>query len=248
MRNHTATHIINSAARQVLGNHVWQGGTEKKPNRAHLDISHYKTVSNEEIKKIERIANNIVLENRDMHKKVMKRNEAEEKFGFIIYQGGAVPGKELRIIQIDDWDVEACGGTHLDNTGEVGSIKMIGAKRIQDGVVRLEYTSGKGAVDYVQKIEGYLEESADILNVGISKVPEVVRKNQQDWKTLNKEVERLRKTVAEMSVSDFAKNAIDINGVKFVFQYNQEGSVKDLMEIASKTVNSCPDVVISLIS
>ncbi len=248
MRNHTATHIINSAARKVLGNHVWQGGTEKKPDRAHLDISHYKNVSNEEIKEIERIANDIVLENRDLHKKIMKRNEAEEKFGFIIYQGGAVPGKELRIVQIDDWDVEACGGTHLNNTGEVGSIKMIGAKRIQDGVVRLEYTSGKAAIEYVQKIEGYLEESADILSVGISKVPEVVRKNQQDWKKLTKEVERLRKSLAEMSVSDLSRNAVDLMGIKFAFQYNEDDSVKDLIEIASKIVETSPDVIIVLVS
>ncbi|MHA1784576.1 MAG: alanine--tRNA ligase [Candidatus Helarchaeota archaeon] len=246
MRHHTATHIINSAARKVLGNHIWQGGTEKKPDRAHLDISHYKSITRKELKEIERIANDIVLENRQLHKVVMKRNEAEEKFGFIIYQGGAVPGKNLRIVQIDDWDVEACGGTHLDNTADVGTIKMIGAKRIQDGVVRLEYTVGKSAINYIQKLEGLLEESADILNVGITKVPEVVKKNQSNWKILKKEVERLRKSIAEMSILDLKNKAIQIKEVKLVFQHLEDSSVKDLIEIASNVINTSPEFIVVL--
>ncbi|MFX1450168.1 MAG: alanine--tRNA ligase, partial [Promethearchaeota archaeon] len=146
MRHHTATHIVNYAARKILGNHVWQGGTEKTPERAHLDISHYKAVSKEELWDIEKVANDLVLKNIDLDKGEMSRNEAESNFGFGIYQGGAVPGKTLKIINIGDFDVEACGGTHLNNTNEVGSIKMIGAKRIQDGIVRLEYVAGKAAV------------------------------------------------------------------------------------------------------
>ncbi|NHI92226.1 MAG: alanine--tRNA ligase [Candidatus Lokiarchaeota archaeon] len=246
MRHHTATHIINSAARQVLGNHVWQGGTEKKPDRAHLDISHYKPISNEELKQIERVANDIVLENRQLHKNIMKRNEAEEKYGFIIYQGGAVPGEYLRIVQIDDWDVEACGGTHLENTAEVGTIKMISAKRIQDGVVRLEYSVGKAAINYIQKLESLLEESASTLNVGITKVPEVVRKNQDDWRRLNKEIERMRKSIAEKSVIDLKNNSLKINDIQFVFEYIKDNSVKDLIEIASNIVKNSPEFVVVL--
>jgi len=162
--HHTATHIINGAARKLLGNHVWQAGAHKSPDNARLDVTHYKALSEEEIAEIEKMANNIVRDNLKVEKSFMERQEAEKLYGFRLYQGGCVPGKELRVVKIVGWDVEACGGTHSDYTGEVGFIKITGTKRIQDGVVRLEYVAGDAAQKYVKRLEKKLKDAEAKLN------------------------------------------------------------------------------------
>ncbi|MFX1295752.1 MAG: alanine--tRNA ligase, partial [Promethearchaeota archaeon] len=146
MRHHTGTHIINGAAKRILGNHIWQAGAEKKPDIARLDITHYKAINQKQIWEIEKLANQVVMETRPVDIKFWTRGDAEKEFGFTLYQGGIVPGKEIRVINIQDWDVEACGGTHLKNTGEIGPIKIMSARRIQDGIIRLIYTCGTAAV------------------------------------------------------------------------------------------------------
>lgn len=233
MRNHTATHVVNSAARTILGNHIWQGGTEKRPDRAHLDIAHYKAVSRKELKEIELNSNQIVLEGREVKKSELMRTDAEQKHGFVIYQGGAIPGKMLHIVNIDDWDVEACGGTHLNNTGEIGSIKMLGARRIQDGVVRLEYTAGMGAVKHGQNLETLIEKTADLFKIGITEVPEKVRNIQQEWKSLIKENERLRKQLFINLTESLLQNPTVINEFKVIWRYFPDYSVNHLRELGN---------------
>ncbi|MFH1511589.1 MAG: alanine--tRNA ligase, partial [Candidatus Woesearchaeota archaeon] len=115
-QHHTATHIVNAAARKVLGKHINQAGAKKAEDKAHLDITHYKAVSEEELKKIEEEANSIVKLKLKVSSKIFSRNDAEQKYGMTIYQGGAVPGKNIRIIDIEGTDVEACAGTHLNDT------------------------------------------------------------------------------------------------------------------------------------
>lgn len=144
-QHHTATHIVNAAARKVLGPHVWQAGAHKSVEASRLDITHYRAVTEGELRKIEDEANKIVDKKIPVNVHIMKRNEAEEKYGFRLYQGGAVPGLELRIVDVAGVDTEACGGTHLANTGDTGTISMVRSKRIQDGVVRLEFKAGKAA-------------------------------------------------------------------------------------------------------
>jgi alanyl-tRNA synthetase len=162
-QHHTAAHIVNAAARKILGPHIWQAGANKTVESARLDITHYKSVSDEELKKIEDAANEIVKKAVKIEKTVLKRNEAEEKYGFRLYQGGAVPGTKLRIVNIQGIDVEACGGTHLDNTKETGEIKITSAKRIQDGVVRLEFKAGKAALERASEETSLFEESLKTL-------------------------------------------------------------------------------------
>ncbi|MHA1301664.1 MAG: DHHA1 domain-containing protein, partial [Candidatus Helarchaeota archaeon] len=248
MRHHTATHIVNYAARQVLGNHVWQGGTEKTPKRAHLDISHYKPVSKDELWQIEKIANDLVLKNIKIHKAEMERNDAEENFGFTIYQGGAVPGKTLKIVNIGDFDVEACGGTHLNNSIEIGSIKMIGAKRIQDGVVRLEYVAGKAAVEYNQELEKILETTAKEFNVGKKEVPSVTKRFFNDWKEALKESERLRKELAEILSEQLLSEAKSQNNLKVVAHVFKDKSIEDLIKIGDILTSKSEELVGILVS
>lgn len=141
MSHHTATHIVFAACKRVLGPHVWQNGAKKTEEVAHLDITHYKSLTFEEELKIQNMANQIIMEGHKINKSYINKAEAEKSFGFTLYQGGVVPGNVLRVVNIDGVDVEACCGTHHDNTSQVGWIKIIKSKRISDGIVRLYYVA-----------------------------------------------------------------------------------------------------------
>ncbi len=196
--HHTATHIMLAAARRVLGRHVWQEGTHKAEDKAHIDISHFRKLKEEELRKIEKEANRIVRENRQVIIRWMDRGEAERKYGITIYQGGVVPGKTLRIVEIEDTDVEACGGTHVKRTGEVGLIKVTGRKSIADGIERIEYKAGEIAVDYIQDMEKKLKEVAEELNSPVAEAVEALKKFKKRYKEKEKDVEKIIKLVSEL--------------------------------------------------
>ncbi len=181
-RHHTATHIVNMAARSVLGSWVWQHGASKSVDKARLDITHHSALSESEIAKIEKLANETVSRNIPVTSQMLPKSEAEKKYGFRIYQGGVVPERELRIVSIGDLDHEACGGTHCTSTGAVGSIVITGTKRIQDGIVRLEYCSGPAAIAYLEEKEKFLEESAKLLGVNWEDMPKAVEALFKKWK------------------------------------------------------------------
>jgi len=162
-KNHTSTHILNSSSRSVLGSWVWQHSAFKEEDHARLDITHHSALTDDEIVKIENLANSVVDKNMSVTIENFDRGAAEQKYGFKIYQGGIVPVKSVRIVSIEDFDVEACGGTHVKKTGEIKLVKITRTKRIQDGVVRIEFVSGDTALDYAKQHDVDLaRESAEL--------------------------------------------------------------------------------------
>ncbi len=152
-KNHTSTHIINASSRKILGSWIWQHSAFKDHDHARLDITHHSSLTDDEVKKIEDAANQMVTENYPVSINYYDRGTAEQKYGFRIYQGGVVPVKSVRIVSIEDKDIEACGGTHVKRTGDIELIKITKTKRIQDGVVRIEFVSGPTAYQYVKDQE-----------------------------------------------------------------------------------------------
>jgi len=211
MRHHSATHILNYACRKVLGNHVWQAGARKERERAHLDITHYEKLSPEQLKQIELVANKIVLEDKKIKIMNMERSEAERKYGFTIYQGGASPGKMIRIVEIEDVDSEACGGLHLSSTGKIGLIKIIKEERIQDGVNRIEFVAGEVALSYIQKEDEVLREASEKLKVSPEQLTSTEERFFNEWKERGKKLEEMEERIAELEASKLlpeAKNGI----------------------------------------
>ena len=150
-KNHTSTHVINTSARSVLGSWVWQHSAFKEEDHARLDVTHHSALTEKEVTEIEQAANSIVEKNIPVTIENFDRGTAEQKYGFRIYQGGVVPVKSVRIVSIGDLDIEACGGTHVKETSDIEQIKITKTKRIQDGVVRIEFVSGDGAKEFVKK-------------------------------------------------------------------------------------------------
>jgi alanyl-tRNA synthetase len=151
MKHHTGTHVVNGALRKLFGEHIWQAGSQLSATEARFDFAHYKPISEDEIKKIEDQAMVFIRQAVPVEKKVMKRNDAEKEYGFRLYQGGVPPGNLIRVLHIPRIDVEACGGTHLNNTSEVEKVRILKAERIQDGVNRIVFVAGKVADLYQQE-------------------------------------------------------------------------------------------------
>ncbi|MEM0458246.1 MAG: alanine--tRNA ligase [Thermofilaceae archaeon] len=227
MRNHTATHIVLGAARRVLGKHVWQAGAQKGVEQSRLDITHHKKITPEELKQIERLANLVVMENRPVRAFFEDRSKAEMKYGFTLYQGGVVPGARLRIVEIEGWDVEACGGVHCSSTGEVGFIKIIKAERIQDGVSRLIFKVGSAAVEYAQQLEESLSKIADILGTEQSRVVDSVSELLKERDALAKELKELKGRLLDAEAARIASQAEQIAGFNFVAILVEENDVKE---------------------
>jgi alanyl-tRNA synthetase len=185
-QHHTATHIVNAAAREVLGNHINQAGARKTLKNSHLDITHYEQIPRDKIKKIEERSNEIVNDAIDLNLSFIPRSEAELKYGMTIYQGGAVPGKNLRIVEIPNIDIEACGGTHLNNTSETGYIHITKSQKIQDGIIRLTFTAGQATKNLKEQHKRILADLKSILNVDrkhlVGRVIELLEK----WRNITK--------------------------------------------------------------
>ncbi|MFC7201128.1 alanine--tRNA ligase [Halospeciosus flavus] len=196
MRHHTATHVVVHAARQVLGEHVRQAGAQKGTETSRIDITHYERVDRETAKEIERIANDIVMDNVSVEQEWPHRHEAEEEHGFDLYQGGIPAGEHIRLIHVAE-DVQACAGTHVKRTGDIGAIKLVNTERVQDGVERLTFAAGEAAVEYVQEQEDYLLEAAETFDVSPAEVPDTAERFFTEWKERGKRIEELKEELAE---------------------------------------------------
>ncbi|MEM4663628.1 MAG: alanine--tRNA ligase [Desulfurococcaceae archaeon] len=192
MKHHTATHIVLAATRKVLGDHVWQAGAEKTVKKARLDITHHKLPTREEIKRIEELANSIVNSRLDLKFNYLDRFTAESAYGLKIYQGGAVYTPVLRIVEIPGWDAQACFGTHLRNTIEVGGIKIINVERIQDGVIRLEFIAGQRLVEYVGELEEERERALEAIGIRGVKLEDAVKKLKTSLDEVEKNLDMYR--------------------------------------------------------
>ena len=191
MRHHNAVHLVNGADMKVLGNHVWQAGADKTPEKARLDITHYKSIPHKKLREIEKIANEVALRNDKVRKLELPRTEAEQRFGFRLYQGGAVPGSKLMTINIPGHDAEACGGTHCEYTSEVGQIKITDSKRIQDGVVRLELIAGMRALEKSWRDEDTIRAAAEAARTKPSDLAKAISKIHIKIKRLQKSPKRV---------------------------------------------------------
>ena len=222
-RHHTATHILTAVLRKIYGKHIWQAGAEKDEFEGRLDITHYKVPSLEEIKIIEKEANRIVLEGRKINKFYLRRDEAERKYGFIIYQGGYIPEINLRLIEIEGVDIEACSGTHLDNTLEIGLIKIIGVEKIADGIIRFKFIAGDRIIEEFEKIEEKLKDIKSKYKIDLDNLNNYIERINNEREEINKKYNDLLESFIRENIKNgkiYGKINASVNDVlKFVLKY-----------------------------
>ncbi|MSV33542.1 MAG: alanine--tRNA ligase [Nitrosarchaeum sp.] len=239
-KNHTSTHILNSSARGVLGSWIWQHSAFKEADHARLDITHHSSLTDQQVQDIENAANYIVAKDMTVTIENYDRGTAEQKYGFKIYQGGVVPVKSVRIVSIEDFDVEACGGTHVKKTRDVELIKITKTKRIQDGVVRLEFVSGPTAREYVKQQE--IEQ--------LKKAEESVQKELKDKQRgeerqkAKEKIPALLEQIATLSSTGVIDEIeINVNSIKSCFTNSKQYDEFFHMNFGKKLVKENPNSV-----
>ena len=211
-QHHTLTHVFNQLIRRHLGKHASQAGTAKFVEKARLDMTHYQLLDHDQVKSLEKEANHIIEKGLEVISKFVPRTEAEQEYGFGIYQGPVVPGKNLRIVEIEGFDVEACGGTHVKNTKEIEGARIIKSSKVQDGVVRIEYVGGSALQKASSESEASIQELSDLLECSPGQIPGRVEELFKKWKQKVKKGKKVDVALTSVSAyeGDVSKKASEI--------------------------------------
>lgn len=236
MSHHTATHIVFASAKRILGPHVWQNGAKKTTEMAHIDITHYKSLTYEEERKIQRMANTIVLEGHHINKSFINKAEAEKDYGFTLYQGGVVPGNQLRVVNIEGVDVEACCGTHHDNTNQVGYIKLLKSKRISDGIVRLYFVAGQKSLEEIDEDGKVINDLSTLWGVERNMIYDTASRFFNDSKKMQSKLKKQNDKLIEFQI----KTIIGDQKVKV-------GTIKSDEENSQLYFSFCPSMIQNLV-
>lgn len=240
---HTATHIVNGSSRQVLGPWVWQHSAFKEEDYGRIDITHFSHLTEEQVQRIEDLANDVVRRNLRVKNAFMPRQEAESKYGFRLYQGGVVPGRMVRVVDIGGWDIEACGGTHSKSTGEVGLIKITKAERVQDGVERLEFVAGEAAIEYMHKMDSELGELSSILGTQRENLPRVAKGVLGELEEARAREKALGQKLVELSSMGIASETRPLGAAKLYIAKNPPMGEEQIIAQGEKEVASDPALV-----
>jgi alanyl-tRNA synthetase len=247
MRHHTGTHLVLGAARRVLGQHVWQSGAQKSVESSRVDISHYERITDEQVRNIERLATETALQDIPVESEWLPRDKAEERYGYRLYQGGVVPGRELRIIKIGDWDVEACGGTHCTRTGQIGTIKILRTERIQDGVERITFAAGAQALRAVQEQESKLHRISSLIEAPVEKIDQHVQALVEERTRLSRRLEQLEQAWAEQEAKRLLASSKLVRGVKLCQAKYTSGEENELISLNNRITELEPNALTVLI-
>jgi alanyl-tRNA synthetase len=213
-RNHTATHLLDAALRNVLGTHVQQAGSLVDDEKLRFDFTHFKPLSEEELKKVERLVNEKILEGLDVVTYEKTLEEAKKMGAIALFDEKYAD--TVRVVCAGDFSMELCGGTHISNTSSIGMFKIISENGVAAGVRRIEAVTGKGAVNYIENLEKILKETAGILKAQIKDAPLKAQSITEEVKQKDKEIEILKGKMASNISDDIAKTSKNIKGINVV--------------------------------
>ena len=211
-RNHTATHLLHAALRQVLGTHVKQAGSVVEPPRLRFDFAHYTAMDRAEIEEVERLVNENILRNTAVVTDVMPLDKAISTGAMALF--GEKYGDEVRVVQIPDFSKELCGGTHVKRTGDIGVFKIVYEGSISAGVRRIEAVTGEGGLHQFQTAADSLHRLAQMFRTSESEIFEQVERTLAEKKTLERQVESLKQQAAQAAAGSLEDGAKTVNGVK----------------------------------
>ncbi|MAF93701.1 alanine--tRNA ligase, partial [Candidatus Woesearchaeota archaeon] len=216
MDHHTAVHIVGGAARRLLGPHIFQAGSNLTADSGRLDITHYHRLTRTDLDAMEDMANAVLSEVRATEKSELNRRDADLVHGFDLYQGGAPKGDSIRILKIAEHDIQACGGTHHDEPGQMGSIRIVRSSAVQDGVERLHIVAGEAALAYARTQDELVRQSSEVFGVHADDLPKAAARFFNEWKDQRKLIEQLESEIVRLRTSGGGDASKDMDGVRVV--------------------------------
>jgi alanyl-tRNA synthetase len=230
--NHSATHLMHAALRQVLGTHVQQKGSLVDPDRTRFDFSHNKPMTPAEIREVEALVNAAIRANYPVAARIMKYDDAIKAGAMALF--GEKYGDEVRVLSMGDFSTELCGGTHVARTGDIGFFKIVAETGIAAGVRRVEAVTAEGALTYVQGLDERIGEAAAALKAQPSEVTLKITQVQEHVKTLERELAKLKSKMASSQGDELADRAVDVKGIKVLAAILEGADAKTLRETMDK--------------
>ncbi len=213
-KNHSATHLLQKSLKTVLGEHVEQAGSYVDSDRLRFDFTHFQAMTDEEIKKVEDLVNEQILNNVDVVTQIMTLDEAKKTGAMALF--GEKYGETVRVVSMGDYSVELCGGTHVSNTGVISSFKIVSEAGVSAGVRRIEALTATGLMKYYANIEKELNEAAKTAKTTPAELVKKIESLNSELKKLSSENEKLKAKMANESVGDVMSQMVEVNGVKLL--------------------------------
>jgi len=230
--NHSGTHVLNAALRQVLGDHVKQAGSYVAPDRLRFDFTHFSRLEDEELEKIEQIANAYIRMNAPVETTVMDKEEAMKTGAVAVFDEKY--GATVRVVKMDNFSMELCGGTHVENTGAIGTIKILSESAVAAGVRRIEAITGEEAAKYTQRLEKELKRAAQVLKVSPLEVVDRIEKLLKHQRELEREIETLKGKLTTRDSRDMMDKVREVNGIKILSTQVEAPDVQTLRDYGDK--------------
>jgi len=234
-RNHTATHLLQAALRQVLGDHVHQSGSLVTPFRLRFDLTHFERITSEQLEKIEHIVNEKILENIHVESQHTSYDHAREMGAMALF--GEKYGDEVRVIQIGDYSMELCGGTHASATGQIGLFRIVSESSVAAGIRRIEAITGEESLRRVNRERAILSAVAESITAPVDEIPQRILHLLNEKKGLEKELQKLRMQDSAQEVMKWIDNALQIDSFKLVVSQLRLESVDELKKIGEELRN-----------
>lgn len=245
-KNHSATHLLQKALREVLGDHVEQSGSYQDGERTRFDFSHSQAMTVEELKKVEQIVNEKIAENLPVETKIMTIEEAKKTGAMALF--GEKYGETVRVVQMGEFSKEFCGGTHVGSTGMIGSFKILSESGVAAGVRRIEAVTGNNVTAYYQKMEEELNAVAKLLKTTPANLLERAEHLMADMKALQSENESLKSKAAKEALGDVMDQVQEIGGVKLLATKVAGVDMNGLRELGDQLKAKLGDGVVVLVS
>ena len=245
-RNHSATHLLQKALREVLGTHVEQSGSYQDAGRTRFDFSHFKAMTPEEIKAVEKLVNDKIAESLPVDTKVMSIEDAKKSGAMALF--GEKYGDEVRVVGMGEFSKEFCGGTHVKNTGMIGQFKIISESGVAAGIRRIEAITGHNVIKYYENLENTIAEAAKIIKASPDKLVEKAKHLMEEMKALQSENESLKNKAAKEALGDVMDKVVEIGGVKVLSVEIPETDGNELRTLGDELKNKLGEGLIFLAS
>ncbi|MCX7919562.1 MAG: alanine--tRNA ligase [bacterium] len=231
-RNHTATHLLHTALRRVLGDHVHQSGSLVAADRLRFDFTHYQALTEEELNRVEEIVNQQIQNNLPVKALISSVEEANRLGAIALF--GEKYGKLVRVIKVADFSIELCGGIHVARTGDIGLFVIVSSGAVAAGVRRIEAVTGKTAFHYLKKMQRILFDTAELVKSEPDKLYSRIESLVAETKQLHKEIEKLKTQKTSINLESILQSAVETNGIKVIAQKIKDGDQKTLLSITDQ--------------
>ncbi|GMQ63447.1 alanine--tRNA ligase [Vallitalea maricola] len=245
-KNHSATHLLQKALRNVLGNHVEQAGSHVTHDKLRFDFTHFQPLTEDEIRRVEDEVNSKIMEGLNIVTKEMSIEEAKKLGAMALF--GEKYGSKVRVVNMDDYSVELCGGTHISNTSEAGTFKIVSETGVAAGVRRIEALTSNNAINYYKNLESLIKDFSKLLKAEPSMLIKKTEQLMEDNKKVKQENEKLKAKLSKGAADDLLNNVVEIDGVKLLAANIEDQDMNGLRNLGDSLKQKLGEGVIVLIT